>query len=78
MEIKKAGSQPSAKGRGLRQKDFLRGGADVAGLGHGHEVTELPEFHVRQHNQKAGSGKELGIIPNQEKQASCPHENESD
>lgn len=36
------------------------------------------EFHVRQHNQKAGSGKELGIIPTREKQASCPHENESD
>jgi len=36
------------------------------------------EFHVRQHNQKAGSGKELGIIRNQTKQASCPHENESD
>jgi hypothetical protein len=63
---------------GLRQKDFLRGGADVTGLGHGHEVTQLSEFHVRQHNQKAGSGKELGIIPNEKDQALCSHENESD
>src|SRR6266498_1626765 len=32
--------------RGLRQKNLLRGAADVALLGHGHEVTQLSEFHA--------------------------------
>jgi hypothetical protein len=33
--------------RGLGEEDFLRRAADVAGLGHRHEVTQLAQFHAR-------------------------------
>ena len=41
---------------GLRQENPFRGAADVAFLGHRHEVAQLSEFHAGQHNQKAVSG----------------------
>jgi hypothetical protein len=60
--------------RGLREEKFLRGAADVARLGHGHEVTQLSEFHEREHNRKAGSGQELGIIQWLRKPPLCAYE----
>jgi hypothetical protein len=55
----------------LRQKDLPRGGTDVAGPAHGREVTQLSKFQGRQHDQKAGSGNDLGIIQNEKKPACC-------
>jgi hypothetical protein len=39
----------------------FRGAADVAGLSHRHEVTQLSQFHAGQHNSKAVSGQSLSI-----------------
>jgi hypothetical protein len=60
---------------GLCQKYFLRGPTDVAGLGNGYEVTQLAQFHPRQHNLQAVSGQELGIGCGAMDGACCQHEN---
>jgi redox-sensitive bicupin YhaK (pirin superfamily) len=47
--------------RGLRQKNLLRGAADVALLGHGHEVTQLSEFHPRSIIRMQAQAKNLAL-----------------
>ena len=47
--------------RGLGQKNLLRGTADVALLGHGHEITQLSEFHAGSINRMQAQANKLAL-----------------
>src|SRR6187455_180465 len=48
--------------RGLRQKNFLRGTADVARFGHSHEITQLSEFHASSINRMQAQANNLALV----------------
>src|ERR1044071_3243341 len=47
--------------RGLGQKNLLRGTADVALLGHGHEITQLSEFDAGSINRMQAQANKLAL-----------------